>query len=139
MYDRGTPRDLNMTNFYQQQLNQMNHQGNNDWHAPNFPGAVQDMRGFAGPSTATGHQSYGFVGAPQNFGGSPHGYVGQNIGVQRSFQVLPAAMDADLVTTLAKALPLRPLTITSANLRDINSPNSAAHSIKPRAGIYCLK
>jgi len=124
-----------MTNFYQQQFNQMSHQGNNGWHAPNFPGAVQGLHGFAGPSTTTGHQSYGFVGAPQSFSGSPHGHVGQNIGVQRSFRVLPAAMDANLVTALAKALPLQPLTITSASLRDINSPNSAAHSIEPRSGI----
>jgi len=135
MYDRGTPRDLNMTNFYQQQFNQMNHQGDNGWHAPNFPGAVQGMHGFAGPSTATGHQSYGFVGAPQNFSGTPHGYVGQNIDVQRSFRVLPSAMDADLVAALAKALPLQPLTITSASPRDINLPNITAHSIEPRAEI----
>lgn len=85
MYDRGTPRDLTMTNFYQQQLN-LNHQSNNGWVAPNFPSGVQGMHGFAGMSTGAGHQGYGFVGAPQNFNGSAHGYVGQGIAVHQSFQ-----------------------------------------------------
>jgi hypothetical protein len=138
MYDRGTPRDLNMTNFYQHQLNQMNHQGNNGWHAPNFPGAVQGMHGFASPSAATGHQSYGFVGAPQNFSGSPHGYVGQNIGVQRSLRVLPAAMDAGLVTALAKALPLRPLSPRLPS-RISTPPTAQPIQLSLAQGFYCLK